>query len=160
MFIGSWQGFSARSAAELAERAAVGSPGIRGVTVTSEGPTQVAGRTGYFVRFTASNLAHVTFQAECAGVETGPASSGTVRVSIVCAAVDNRADAPPAGVIDQIVDSTHIDRQSQLGSQRGLVPASAPTVLGGFRGTSPVVDRGHPHADRGVRLGDLPRHQP
>jgi hypothetical protein len=123
-FIGSLRGFTARSSAELFEFAVAHVSGVQGVTVTSEGPTQVAGRTGYSMRFTGSSVAHVTFQADCAAVETGPASSGTVRTSIACALVSNRVDAPPASVIDQIVDSTQLSRQPQAVPQTRLIPAS------------------------------------
>jgi hypothetical protein len=117
--IGSGQEFSARSVAELLERRLAHTPGVHGVTVTSEGPTQVAGRTGYFVRFTGSNVAHVKIQAECAAVQTG-----TARISIVFVGVSNRADAPPASDLDQIVDSTQLSRQPQPVPRTVLIPAS------------------------------------
>lgn len=122
-FIGNLQGFSARSSAELFELAVAHVSGVQGVTVTSAGPTQVAGRTGYSIRFTGSSVTHVTFQVECAAVQSGPAYAGTVRTSLACALVSNRADAPPAGVIDQIVDSAQLSRQPQPAPRTGLVPA-------------------------------------
>jgi hypothetical protein len=98
---------SAQIAAEAFEQGLAGSPGIQGVTVTNEGPVQVAGRPGYYVRFTYSKLA-INFQAEAAAVETGPTTSDGVRTSLVFVTVSDVAGAPPASVIDQIVGSAQL----------------------------------------------------
>jgi hypothetical protein len=105
----STQAPSAQAGAEAAEQAVVGQPGIQGATVTSEGPTQVAGLTGYYVRFSYSNP-HAKFQAETTAVETGPASSGMIPTSLVLVAVSDAAGAPPASVIEQIAGSAQLTR--------------------------------------------------
>ncbi|PZS37717.1 MAG: hypothetical protein DLM62_17675 [Pseudonocardiales bacterium] len=98
---------SAQTAAAAAEQAVTGQPGIQGATITSQGPTQVAGRNGYFVRFIYSQL-NGKLQAETVAVETGPASSGLIPTSLVFVTVSDLAGAPPASVIDQIVGSTQL----------------------------------------------------
>src|SRR6476469_4746308 len=45
---------NAQTAAEAAEQAVVGQPGIQGATIIREGPIQVAGRSGHYVRFSYS----------------------------------------------------------------------------------------------------------
>ncbi|MGB7798611.1 MAG: hypothetical protein WBL53_20490 [Pseudonocardiaceae bacterium] len=103
----STQAASARTAAEAAEQALTGQAGIQGATITSEGPTQVAGRNGYYVRFSYSQL-NGKLQAETAAVETGSASSGVIPTSLVFVTVSDLAGAPPASVIDQIVGSAQL----------------------------------------------------
>lgn len=103
----STQAASAQTEAQAAEQAITTQPGIQGATLTSEGPIQIAGRTGYQVRFSFSN-AKAKFQAVTAAVETGPASSGTVPTSLIFATVSDLPGAPPASVIDQIVGSAQL----------------------------------------------------
>lgn len=103
----STQAPSSQTAAKAAEQAVTGQPGIQGATITSEGPAQVAGRTGYHVRFIYSTST-AKFQAETAAVETGHASSGAVQTSLVFVTVSDLAGAPPASVIDQIVGSAQL----------------------------------------------------
>lgn len=103
----STQAPSAQTAAKAAEQAVTGQPGIQGATITSEGPAQVAGRTGYHVRFIYSTPT-AKFQAETAAVDTGPASSGAVQTSLVFVTVSDLAGAPPASAIDQIVGSAQL----------------------------------------------------
>jgi hypothetical protein len=103
----STQASNAQTAAQAGEQTIAGQPGIQGATVTSEGPTQIAGRSGYQVRFTFST-AKAKFQAETVAVETGPAASGMVPTSLIFVTVSDLAGAPPASVIDQIVSSAQL----------------------------------------------------
>lgn len=103
----STQAASAQTEAQAAERAITSQPGVQSVTLTSESPAQIAGRSSYQVRFIFST-AKATFQAATAAVETGLASSGTVPTSLIFVAVSDLADAPPASVIDQIVGSAQL----------------------------------------------------
>lgn len=103
----STQAASAQTEAQAAEQAITTQPGVQGVTLTSEGPTQIAGRSGYQVRFSFSN-AKAKFQAVTATVETGLASSGTVPTSLIFVTVSDLPGAPPASVIDQIVGSAQL----------------------------------------------------
>jgi hypothetical protein len=101
------QAASAQIAAQAAEQAITSQPGVQGATLTSEGPAQIAGRSGYQVRFSFAN-AKAKFQAVAATVETGPASSGTVPTSLIFVTVSDLPGAPPASVIDQIVGSAEL----------------------------------------------------
>ncbi|MDQ2881741.1 MAG: hypothetical protein M3Y48_11080 [Actinomycetota bacterium] len=101
---------STRTAAETAEQAVTGQAGIQGATITSEGPTQVAGRNGYYVRFNYSQ-SNAKLQAETVAVETGLASSGVIPTSLVFVTVSDLTGAPPASVIDQIVGSVQLTAQ-------------------------------------------------
>lgn len=103
----STQAASAQAEAQAAEQAITGQPGLSGATLTSEAPTQIAGRTGYQVRFSFSN-AKAKFQAAAVAVETGPASSGTVPTSLIFVTVSDLPGAPPASVIDEIVGSAQV----------------------------------------------------
>ena len=103
----STQASNAQTAAQAGEQTIAGQPGIQGATVTSEGPTQIAGRSGYQVRF-AFSTAKAKFQAETVAVETGPAASGMVPTSLIFVTVSDLAGAPPASVIDQIVSSAQL----------------------------------------------------
>jgi hypothetical protein len=103
----STQASNAQTAAQAGEQMIAGQPGIQGATVTSEGPMQIAGRSGYQVHFTFST-AKTTLQAETAAVETGLASSGMVPTSLIFVTVSDLAGAPPASVIDQIVGSAQL----------------------------------------------------
>ena len=103
----SMQATSAQAEAQAAEQAITSQPGVQSATVTSESPTQIAGRNGYQVRFTFST-AKAKFQAATAAVETGLASSGTVPTSLIFVTVSDLAGAPPASVIDQIVGSAQL----------------------------------------------------
>lgn len=98
---------SAQTAAETVEQTITKQPGMQGATITNKGPIQVAGRTGYHVRFTYST-ATAQCQAETVAVETGPVSSGMVPTSIIVVTVSDQAGAPPAGVIDQIIGSAQL----------------------------------------------------
>jgi hypothetical protein len=98
---------SAQTAAEAVEQAIAGQPGMQGATVTNKGPIQVAGRTGYYVRFTYST-ANAKCQAETVAVETGPASSGMAPTSLIFVTVSDLAGAPPATVVDQIIGSAQL----------------------------------------------------
>ncbi len=103
----STQAASAQTEAQAAEQAITSQPGVQGATLTSEGPTQIADRSGYQVRFTFSN-AKSKFQAATAAVETDIASSGTVPTSLIFVTVSDLPGAPPASVIDQIVGSAQL----------------------------------------------------
>lgn len=107
----SGQATSPRVAAEAYEQGGAGAPGVQGARVISQGPTQIAGRPGYYVRFTFT-APSAKWQAEAAAVETGPASSIGVRTSLVSVAVADVPGAPPTSVIDQIVGSTQLTTQS------------------------------------------------
>jgi hypothetical protein len=106
----STQASSAQAAAQAAEQTVAGQPGIQGAAVTSEGPAQIAGRSGYRLRF---NYSHpkAKFQAEIAAVETGPASAGMAPTSVILVTVSDLAGAPPASVIDQIIGSAQLAAQ-------------------------------------------------
>jgi hypothetical protein len=101
---------SAHTAALAAEQSITSLPGIHSASVTSEGPTQVAGHSGYQLRFVYSH-ANTKFQAAIAAVETGPATSGTVPTSLIFVTVSDHAGAPPASVIDQIIGSAQVAAQ-------------------------------------------------
>jgi hypothetical protein len=101
------QAAGVQTEAQAAEQAITSQPGVESATLTSEGPTQIAGRSGYQVRFSFSN-AKTKFQAVTAAVETGPASAGTVPTSLIFVTVSELPGAPPASVIDQIVGSAHL----------------------------------------------------
>ena len=101
---------SVQAAAQVAEQAVAGQPGIQDAAVTSEGPTQIAGRSGYRLRFIYSHP-KAKFQAEIAAVETGPASAGMVPTSVIWVAVSDLAGAPPASAIDQIIGSAQLAAQ-------------------------------------------------
>jgi hypothetical protein len=79
-------------------------------TTVSQGPTQIAGRPGYYVRFTYTNPG-AKWQAEIATVETGPPSADMVRTSQLFVTVSDVAGAPPTSVIDLIVGSTQLKTQ-------------------------------------------------
>jgi hypothetical protein len=98
---------SAQTAAAAAEQAVIGQAGIQGATITSEGPIQVAGRSGYYVRFGYSQP-NGKLQAETVAIETGPASSGMIPTSLIFVTVSDLAGAPPVSVIDEIVGSTQL----------------------------------------------------
>jgi len=98
---------NAQTAAEAAEQAVVGQPGIQGATIIREGPIQVAGRSGHYVRFSYSQP-NGKLQAETVAIETGLASSGVIPTSLVFVTVSDLAGAPPASVIDDIVGSTQL----------------------------------------------------
>ncbi|HET9257503.1 MAG TPA: hypothetical protein VFO16_20200 [Pseudonocardiaceae bacterium] len=106
----STQAANAQAAAEAGEQAVATLKGVEAATVTSQGPLQIAGRTGYQVRF-AFTTAKAKFQAVTAAVETGVASAGTVPTSLIFVTVSDLAGAPPAGVIDQIVSSAQLKAQ-------------------------------------------------
>ncbi|MDT7716440.1 MAG: hypothetical protein QOH09_2432 [Pseudonocardiales bacterium] len=98
---------SAQTAAAAAEQAVISQAGIQGATITSEGPIQVAGRSGYYVRFGYSQP-NGKLQAETVAIETGPASSGMIPTSLIFVTVSDLAGAPPVSVIDEIVGSTQL----------------------------------------------------
>jgi hypothetical protein len=106
----SGQAISLREGAEAYEQGVAGAPGVQGTGVISQGPTQIAGRPGYYVRFTFTNST-AKWQAEAAAAETGPVSSVGVRTSLVSVAVSDLPGAPPTSVIDQIVGSTQLTTQ-------------------------------------------------
>lgn len=101
---------SAREEAEAFEQGFAGAPGVQGASITSQGPTQIAGRPGYYVRFTYTNPG-AKWQAEIATVETGPPSADMVRTSQLFVTVSDVAGAPPTSVIDLIVGSTQLKTQ-------------------------------------------------
>lgn len=105
--LASGQAPSAQAAASGAEQKITGLSGIQGASVTSEGPTQIAGHSGYQVHFVYTH-ANMTFQAATAAVETGPAAAGTVPTSLIFVTVSDSAGAPPASVVDQIISSTQL----------------------------------------------------
>ena len=104
------QAASAQAVAQAAEQAIAGQPGIQGATVTSQGPTQIAGKSGYQLRFIYSH-ANAKFQAETAAVETGSSSAGMVPTSLVLVTVSDLAGAPPTSAIDQIIGSVKLATQ-------------------------------------------------
>lgn len=105
----SGQAPSAQAAALGAEQKITSLSGVQGVSVTSDGPTQIAGHSGYQVHFVYT-YANTTFQAATAAVETGPAS-GTVPTSLIFVAVSDSTGAPPASVVDQVVSSAQLANQ-------------------------------------------------
>lgn len=107
--LASGQAPSAQAAALGAEQKITSLSGVQGVSVTSEGPTQIAGHSGYQLHF-AYTYANTTFQAATAAVETGPAS-GTVPTSLIFVAVSDSAGAPPASVVDQVISSAQLANQ-------------------------------------------------
>lgn len=108
--LASGQAASAHEAASGAEQTVATLPGVQGASITSEGPMQIAGHSGYQVHFTYTH-ANMKFQAATAAVETGPAASGTVPTSLIFVAVTNTAGAPPASVADQIINSAQLAGQ-------------------------------------------------
>ena len=110
--LASGQAPSAHDAATAAEQTVATLPGVQGAAVTSEGPTQIAGHSGYQVHF-AYTHANTKFQAATAAVETGPAASGTVPTSLIFVHVSDRAGAPPASVVDQIIGSAQLANQQK-----------------------------------------------
>ncbi|HEX6404600.1 MAG TPA: hypothetical protein VF003_15780 [Pseudonocardiaceae bacterium] len=103
----SGQAPSAQAAASGAEQKITSLSGVQGTSVTSEGPTQIAGHSGYQVHFVYTH-ANTKFQAATAAVETGPAASGTVPTSLIFVTVSDSAGAPPASVVDQIINSAQV----------------------------------------------------
>lgn len=108
----SGQAPSAQAAAEATEQNVTSLSGIQGASVTNKGPIQIAGRSGYQLHFIYS-VANTKFQAATAAVETGPAASGTVPTSLIFVTVSDRAGAPPATVIDQIIGSAQLAAQQK-----------------------------------------------
>jgi hypothetical protein len=108
----SGQAPSAQAAASAAEQKITSLSGVQSGSVTSEGPTQIAGHSGYQVHFVYT-LANTTFQAATAAVETGPAASGTVPTSLIFVTVSESAGAPPASVVDQIISSAQLAGQQK-----------------------------------------------
>lgn len=103
---------SAHTAALATEQSITSLPDIQSASVTSEGPTQIAGHSGYQLRFVYSH-ANTKFQAAIAAVETGPAASGTVPTSLIFVTVSDRAGAPPVSVVDQIIGSAQVGAQQK-----------------------------------------------
>jgi hypothetical protein len=108
----SGQAPSAHDAAVGAEQAFATLPGAQGASVTSEGPTQIAGHNGYQVHFVYTH-ANTKFHAATAAIETGPAASGVVPTSLIFVTVSDAAGAPPASVVDQIIGSTQLANQQK-----------------------------------------------
>jgi hypothetical protein len=108
--LASGQATSAHEAASGAEQTVATLPGVQAASITSEGPVQIAGHSGYQVHF-AYTHANTKFQATTAAVETGPAASGKVPTSLIFVQVSDRAEAPPATVIDQIIGSAQLVNQ-------------------------------------------------
>ena len=103
---------SAHDAASAAEQMIATLPGVQGASITSEGPTQIAGHSGYQVHFTYTH-ANTTFHAATAAVETGPTASGKVPTSLIFVHVSDRAEAPPVSVVDQIIGSAQLANQQK-----------------------------------------------
>lgn len=110
--LASGQAASAHEAASGAEQTVATLPGVQGASITSEGPVQIAGHSGYQVHFTYTH-ANMTFQAATAAVETGAAAAGTVPTSLIFVAVSNAAGAPPASIADQIINSAQVAGQQK-----------------------------------------------
>ena len=110
--LASGQTTSAHDAASSAEQTVATLPGVQGASVTSEGPTQIAGHNGYQVHFVYTH-ANKKFQAATAAVETGPAASGMVPTSLIFVTVSDVAGAPPASVADQIIGSAQLANQQK-----------------------------------------------
>jgi hypothetical protein len=106
------QAASAHDAALAAEQAITSLSGVQGARVTREGPLQIAGHNGYQVRFVYSH-ANTQFQAATAAIETGPAASGMAPTSLIFVTVSDRAGAPPASVIDEIMGSAQLAAQQK-----------------------------------------------
>jgi hypothetical protein len=104
------QAASAQTAASTAKQSITSLPGIQGASVTSEGPAQIAGHTGYQLRFVYSH-AETKYQAALATVETGPAAAGMVPISLIFVSVSDRPEAPPVSVVDQIIGSAQVAQQ-------------------------------------------------
>jgi hypothetical protein len=110
--LASGQAPSAHDAALAVEQNVTSLSGIQGASVTSEGPIQIASHSGYQMRFVYS-VANTKFQAATAAVETGPAASGIVPTSLIFVTVSDRAGAPPASVVDQIIGSAQMAAQQK-----------------------------------------------
>ena len=110
--LASGQAASAHEAASGAEQTVTTLPGVQGASITSEGPTQIAGHSGYQVHFVYTH-ANKKVQAVTAAVETGPAAAGQVPTSLIFVAVADTAGAPPATVADQIVNSAQLAGQQK-----------------------------------------------
>ena len=106
----SGQAASAQTAASTAKQSITSLPGIQGAGLTSEGPAQIAGHTGYQLRFVYSH-AETKYQAALATVETGPAAAGMVPISLIFVSVSDRPEAPPVSVVDQIIGSAQVAQQ-------------------------------------------------
>ncbi len=101
------QAANAQGGALTGEQAIAGQKGIQDAAVTSEGPIQIAGRSGYQVHFTFT-AGKSKFQAVTAAVETGLPSAGTVPTALIFVTVSDLAGAPPTTVMDQIVGSAQM----------------------------------------------------
>jgi hypothetical protein len=110
--LASGQAPSAQTAALTIEQNITSMPGIQGASITSQGPTQIAGHNGYQLRFTYAHAA-TKYQSAVAAVETGPAASGTVPTSLIFVQLSDRAGAPPASVVDQIIGSAQVAAQQK-----------------------------------------------
>ena len=108
--LASGQAASAHETASGAEQTVATLPGVQAASITSEGPVQIAGHSGYQVHFTYTH-ANTKFQSATAAVETGPAVSGKVPTSLIFVHVSDRAGAPPATIIDQIIGSAQLANQ-------------------------------------------------
>ena len=110
--LASGQAPSAHDAASAAEQMVATLPGVQGASITGEGPTQIAGHSGYLVHFSYTH-ANTNFHAATAAVETGSAVSGKVPTSLIFVHVSDRAGAPPASVVDQIIGSAQLANQQK-----------------------------------------------
>lgn len=108
----SGQAPNAHDAALATEQNITSLSGIQGASITSEGPIQIAGHSGYQMHI-AYSVPNTKFQAAIAAVETGPAASGTVPTSLIFVTVSDRAGAPPASVADQIIGSAQLAAQQK-----------------------------------------------
>jgi hypothetical protein len=110
--LASGQAASAHEAASGAVQTISTLPGVQGVSISSEGPTQIAGHSGYQVHCVYTH-ANKKVQAATAAVETGPAASGMVPTSLILVAVSDAAGAPPVNVADQIINSAQLAGQQK-----------------------------------------------
>jgi hypothetical protein len=108
--LASGQAASAHDAASGTEQTLATLPGVQAANITSEGPAQIAGHSGYQVHFTYTH-ANTTFHAATAALETGPAVSGKIPTSLIFVHVSDRAGAPPPTIVDQIISSAQLANQ-------------------------------------------------
>jgi hypothetical protein len=101
---------SQAAAVQLVSRALTTEPGVTPGATVSEGPGTVGGLDGYRRRFTFRNP-RAGLTAEVAAVASGspvPDPRGNREFSVVLAWVSDQPGAPPADVIDRIVDSAQV----------------------------------------------------
>jgi len=106
---------SAQAAAQAVQQAVDSGAGVRAGATLSGGPGQVAGQTGYLMRFRFSNgsgtltsgiAAVPVVTAEAGGSSTpAPSGSGSRQFAVVLVWISGKAGAPGSGIISQVIGS-------------------------------------------------------